>query len=200
MPARKELWPNLSWQKLNLRNAECWGVHNTHGEFIPMTDCSLCEEIFFCPISPGVPRTSDLPSFLSDSLWKGHLHLLCSHPWNTGHGNKVSPKPSFPKAIPPQFSQLFCYSWLPNPLITLLTLLWTSPARHICFTWWGAKLNIAFQVWNTDKWDNDIFIFAGDALVGATQNPAAFLFMLCWNIVGTLSCRFCSLNHGNEND
>lgn len=63
-----------------------WGTHHLPGEIIPM-DCSHCEKISLCPAGRSNLSPYLLP-FPQDSLQKGSLHLLYSHPLNTGTWNK----------------------------------------------------------------------------------------------------------------
>ncbi|KAM9567819.1 pseudouridine-5'-phosphatase isoform 1-T1 [Guaruba guarouba] len=59
-----------------------WGVYHFHGEIFAMADCSHCEKFSLCPIgiSPGVTCAHCPSSFPCESLQKGSLHVLCSHP------------------------------------------------------------------------------------------------------------------------
>lgn len=92
------IWYNLSLQmhsldntgqhpvQRNLNSVQCWGICHFPEEVIPTVDYSHCEIFSSCPvrISPGMTCTHYLLCFSCDSLQKGSIQLLCSHPLNAG--------------------------------------------------------------------------------------------------------------------
>lgn len=91
------IWSNFSWQKhspdkvaqhpaQHHRSVQHWGNHHLPGEIIPM-HYSHCEKMSLCPAGRSNLFSYLLP-FPHNSLEKGSLHLLCSHPLNNGAWNK----------------------------------------------------------------------------------------------------------------